>query len=87
MCAQEPRQKIIDIETAVLMLSIAMPPSEPHLDPFISFLQSQKEYTAINLDQWTSFQRFAEEVRPPTVVANHFKYSIVHAGILYAKHL
>ena len=61
-CMQEPRQKIIDIETAVQMLSIAMPPSEPHLAPFISFLQVQHEYKAINLDQWTSFQRFAEEV-------------------------
>ncbi|CAL8462542.1 g2075 [Coccomyxa elongata] len=63
-CLTEPRQKIIDIETAVQMLSIAMPPSEPHLAPFISFLQTQKEYKAINLDQWTSFQRFAEEVKP-----------------------
>ncbi len=64
---QEPRQKILDIETAVQMLSIAMPPSEPHLAPFISFLQTQKEYKAINLDQWTSFQRFAEEVFFPFI--------------------
>lgn len=61
---QEPRQKIIDIETAVQMLSIAMPPTEPHLEPFNNFLQIQKEYKAVNLDQWSSFQRFAEEACP-----------------------
>lgn len=61
--AQEPRQKIIDIDTAVQMLPIAMPPSEPHLEPFAAFLQEQKEYKTINLDQWTGFQRFTEEVR------------------------
>ncbi len=47
------------------MLAIAMPPSEPHLAPFTSFLQAQQEYKAVNLDQWTSFQRFAEEVSLP----------------------
>ena len=62
-CAQEPRQKILDVETAVQMLHIAMPPSEPHLRPFCEFLEAQSEYRAINLDQWTGFLRFTEEVR------------------------
>ncbi len=39
-----------------------MPASEPHLEPFAAFLQEQKEYKTMNMDQWTSFQRFAEEV-------------------------
>ena len=61
-CAQEPRQKIIDVDTACQMLQIAMPESEPHVQPFTHFLQAQKEYKAINMDQWTSFLRFTEEV-------------------------
>ena len=59
---QEPRQKIIDVETAAQMLQLTMP-HEPHLPGFTQFLQDQTEYKAINQDQWTSFYRFAQEVR------------------------
>ena len=64
LLSQEPRQKIIDVDTACQMLQIAMPESEPHVQPFAEFLQAQKEYKAINMDQWTSFLRFTEEVCP-----------------------
>ena len=67
--AQEPRQKILDIETAVQMLQIAVPSSEAHLGPFCDFLTSQSEYRAINLDQWTGFLRFCEEVPPDHPIA------------------
>ena len=58
---QEPRQKIIDIDTTVQMLSIVMT-NQPHLQPFCHFLQQQTEYKFINNDQWMGFFRFNEEV-------------------------
>lgn len=60
---QEPRQKIIDIETAVQMLSISTA-GKPHSQEFTQFLQQQKDYKTINFDQWQSFGRFSEEVQP-----------------------
>lgn len=60
---QEPRQKIIDIDTTVQMLSIVMT-NQPHLQPFCHFLQQQTEYKFINNDQWMGFFRFNEEVGP-----------------------
>lgn len=58
---QEPRQKIIDIDTCIQMLSIVMT-NQAHLQPFIDFLQHQKEYKFINNDQWMGFYRFSLEV-------------------------
>jgi DCN1-like protein 4/5 len=62
-CLTEPRQKIIDLDTAIQMLEVVMP-DEPHLEQFTEFLRHQTEYKAINKDQWTSFWRFAQEVKP-----------------------
>ncbi len=59
---QEPTQKLIDIDTAVQMLTIVMP-SEPLQPPFCDFLQQQTEYKVVNFDQWTSFLRFTQDVR------------------------
>ena len=61
MLLQEPRQKIIDVDTAVQMLQLTMP-HDPHTPGFTQFLQAQTEYKSINQDQWTSFWRFAQEV-------------------------
>ena len=61
-CVQEPQQKILDIETAVQMLQVVLPESNEHLEPFTRFLKEQSEYKYMNLDQWTSFYRFSEEV-------------------------
>ena len=58
---QEPRQKIIDIDTCIQMLSIVMT-NQAHLQPFIDFLQHQTEYKFINNDQWMGFYRFSLEV-------------------------
>ena len=62
--AQEPQQKILDIETAVQMLHVVLPEGNEHLEPFSRFLKEQTEYKYVNLDQWTSFYRFSEEVAP-----------------------
>ena len=62
---QEPQQKILDIETAVQMLHVVLPEGNEHLEPFSRFLKDQTEYKYMNLDQWTSFYRFSEEVAYP----------------------
>ena len=59
---QEPSQKILDIDTAVQMLHVVLPEGNEHLEPFSCFLKEQTEYKYMNLDQWTSFYRFSEEV-------------------------
>jgi DCN1-like protein 4/5 len=62
-CLTEPLQKTLDIETATVMLELVLG-NHPHLPTFIQFLQEQKEYKAVNLDQWTAFLRFCNEVKP-----------------------
>lgn len=62
-CLTEPRQKIIDVDTAVQMLNLTLKGS-PHLEPFLEFLQAQTDYKTINLDQWQGFGRFVHEVKP-----------------------
>ena len=64
---QEPSQKLIDIDTAVTMLAIVMP-RELLMPRFCEFLKEQTEYKVVNFDQWTSFLRFAQEVRPAVEV-------------------
>lgn len=58
---QEEGKKIIDVDTAVQMLSVAMPTCK-HLEPFTEFLQEQTEYRTINRDQWMGFLRFTQQV-------------------------
>ena len=64
---QEPRQKIIDVDTCIQMLSIVMT-NQAHLHPFIDFLKHQKEYKFITNDQWMGFYRFSLEVSLPRTV-------------------
>ena len=33
-----------------------------HTEPFVEFLDEQTEYKTINMDQWTGFLRFTQEV-------------------------
>ncbi|KAK9838249.1 hypothetical protein WJX81_000160 [Elliptochloris bilobata] len=61
-CLTEPRQKVVDRETAAQMLHIALPRTEPHLEPFTRFLLEQSEYKVLSLDQWVGFLRFTQEV-------------------------
>lgn len=60
--AQETSQKIIDVDTAITMLSLTMPQS-PHTALFTEYLGEQTEYKTINMDQWTGYLRFTQEVR------------------------
>ncbi|XP_024365474.1 uncharacterized protein [Physcomitrium patens] len=62
-CLTEPRQKTLDLETACQMLSLVLG-SRPHVASFLRFLQEQSEYKAMNLDQWSAFLRFCDEIKP-----------------------
>lgn len=62
-CLTEPRQKTLDVETACQMLELVLG-GQPHLSSFTKFLQEQKEYKVLTLDQWTSYLRFCEEINP-----------------------
>jgi DCN1-like protein 4/5 len=62
-CLTEPMQKLIDVPTACQMLQIVMP-AEPLQPLFVDFLQAQTEYKVVNFDQWTSFLRFTQDVKP-----------------------
>lgn len=62
-CLTEVSQKLIDVDTAVTMLTIVMP-QDPLVPRFCEFLKEQTEYKVINFDQWTSFLRFSQEVKP-----------------------
>ena len=75
-CVQEPQQKILDIETAVQMLQVVLPESNEHLEPFTRFLKEQSEYKYMNLDQWTSFYRFSEEVSPCATPPPHSEQAL-----------
>jgi DCN1-like protein 4/5 len=62
-CLTEPRQKTLDLETACQMLDLVLG-SRPHVGSFLQFLQEQSEYKAMNLDQWSAFLRFCDEIKP-----------------------
>lgn len=61
-CAEE-RQKTVDVETCVAMLSVVLPDC-PHLTAFQTFLKEQQDYKRLTLDQWQGFLRFCEETLP-----------------------
>jgi len=63
--AKNPEQKIIDIETAVAMLTLLTEGRNyPHASAFLEFLQEQDSYRSVNADQWMSFLDFATTVSP-----------------------
>ncbi|KAG9151597.1 hypothetical protein Leryth_024065 [Lithospermum erythrorhizon] len=60
----EDKQKCIDIETACILLDIVLGSQfQIHVDLFKEFLQAQRDYKVINMDQWVNFYRFCKEIR------------------------
>ena len=57
-------QKLIDLDTASQMLSLALPKGCPHTKALLEFLGVQKEYKKVNADQWKGIGRFVREVGP-----------------------
>jgi len=63
-CLTEPSQKIVDLDTASAMLSVALPQNCHHKGPFLEFLKQQRDYKTVNADQWRGIGRFVREVGP-----------------------
>ena len=57
-------QKLIDLDTAGQMLSLALPAGCPHAEALLEFLGTQREYKCVNADQWRGIGRFVREVGP-----------------------
>lgn len=59
----EDKQKCIDIETACILLDIVLGSQfQIQVDLFKEFLQVQREYKVLNMDQWVNFYRFCKEI-------------------------
>ncbi|KAH7688371.1 Defective-in-cullin neddylation protein [Dioscorea alata] len=64
----EEKQKNIDIESACELLTVVLGFRFPlQVSKFIEYLKSQNDYKVINLDQWTSFLRFCNEINFPSL--------------------
>nr|XP_043624996.1 DCN1-like protein 4 [Erigeron canadensis]XP_043624997.1 DCN1-like protein 4 [Erigeron canadensis] len=62
-CLTEDKQKTLDIESACMLLVLVLGPNyRSQVDSFVEFLKIQKEYKVINMDQWTNFLRFCQEI-------------------------
>ncbi|KAH7688363.1 Defective-in-cullin neddylation protein [Dioscorea alata] len=62
------KQKNIDIESACELLTVVLGFRFPlQVSKFIEYLKSQNDYKVINLDQWTSFLRFCNEINFPSL--------------------
>lgn len=66
-CLTEERQKSLDMESVCQLLELVLGKRNfAQVEALVDFLKNQKEYKAINLDQWLSFLRFCDEVKYPS---------------------
>lgn len=65
-CLTEDKQKSLDIESVCVLLDLVLGPNyQLQVDSFCEFLKIQKEYKVVNMDQWTNFFRFCQEIDFP----------------------
>ncbi|KAG8372617.1 hypothetical protein BUALT_Bualt12G0085300 [Buddleja alternifolia] len=65
-CLTEEKQKCLDIESTCILIDLVLGLKyQPQVDSFIKFLQSQRDYKVVNMDQWTNFLRFCQEISFP----------------------
>ncbi|XP_024979565.1 DCN1-like protein 4 isoform X1 [Cynara cardunculus var. scolymus] len=65
-CLTEDKQKSLDIESVCMLLDLVLGRQFPlQVDSFVEYLKIQKEYKVINMDQWTNFFRFCQEIEFP----------------------
>ncbi|MQL77712.1 hypothetical protein Taro_010125 [Colocasia esculenta] len=67
-CLTEEKQKNIDIETICELLDLILA-AQYHfqVDKLTEYLKIQQDYKVINMDQWTSFLRFFQEINFPSL--------------------
>ncbi|GAV79969.1 Cullin_binding domain-containing protein [Cephalotus follicularis] len=65
-CLTEEKQKGVDIESICELLKLVLGSQFcSQVDLLIEYLKIQSEYKVINLDQWTNFLRFCNEISFP----------------------
>ncbi|CAI9285670.1 unnamed protein product [Lactuca saligna] len=65
-CLTEDKQKSLDIESVCVLLDLVLGPYfRLQIDSFCDYLKIQKEYKVVNMDQWTNFFRFCQEIKFP----------------------
>ncbi|XP_011084018.1 DCN1-like protein 4 [Sesamum indicum] len=65
-CLTEEKQKCLDIESACILIELVLGfQYQPQVDSFIAFLKTQSDYKVLNMDQWTNFLRFCQEISFP----------------------
>ncbi|CAK9274636.1 unnamed protein product [Sphagnum jensenii] len=69
-CLTEPCRKTLDLESSCQMLELVLGP-RARVPSFLQFLQEQTEYKAMNMDQWTAFLRFCEELEIKPDLSNY----------------
>ncbi|KAK1358159.1 Defective in cullin neddylation protein [Heracleum sosnowskyi] len=65
-CLTEENQKSIDIESICELLNLVLGPEfRAQVDLFVQYLKTQTDYKVLNMDQWTGFYRFCNEISFP----------------------
>ncbi|KAL3643274.1 hypothetical protein CASFOL_014089 [Castilleja foliolosa] len=65
-CLTEEKQKCLDIESTCVLIDLVLGCQyQPQVASFLKFLKFQSEYKVMNMDQWTSFLRFCQEISFP----------------------
>ncbi|KAL3840702.1 hypothetical protein ACJIZ3_025293 [Penstemon smallii] len=65
-CLTEEKQKCLDIESTCLLIDLVLGSQyRPQVDSFTEFLKIQSDYKVMNMDQWTNFLRFCQEISFP----------------------
>ncbi|XP_016480234.2 uncharacterized protein LOC107801421 [Nicotiana tabacum] len=65
-CLTEDKQKCVDIESICLLIDLVLGSQfRSQVDSFTEFLKNQTDYKVINMDQWTNFLRFCQEISFP----------------------
>ncbi|KAI4331181.1 hypothetical protein MLD38_029391 [Melastoma candidum] len=65
-CLTEEKQKNIDIENICELLDLVLGNQfRAQVDYFVEYLKAQNDYKVINMDQWTGFLRFCNEISFP----------------------
>ncbi|EYU25333.1 hypothetical protein ABFS82_10G120500 [Erythranthe guttata] len=65
-CLTEEKQKCLDIESTCILIDMVLGfQYQPQVDSFIKFLKIQSDYKVMNIDQWTNFLRFCQEISFP----------------------
>nr|GMD32660.1 DCN1-like protein 4 [Ipomoea batatas] len=65
-CLTEDNQKCVETEIVCVLLDLVLGPRfQPQVAALIEYIQFQKDYKVITMDQWLGFHRFLSEISFP----------------------